>query len=183
MSLGFAAGFNFGPPNQYPLVNGFRYGWSSIEMKMLIGTGLTTVVVACESIDYDSKRTREKQWGFAVDPISKTQGEIDYTAKIKIYKSELNQILNKLASADPTGNYSFGDQMFGISVSYTDTTNPLSSLPITDFISGCTIDTLTHAMAKGPAAIAVEIDLQPLLIEYGSFGATMSSQLLPVPQP
>lgn len=181
MTIGFNAGLTFGPPNQYPLINGFRYGWSSIELKALVGTGLTTVVVACESLDYNPKRTREKQWGFSVDPISKTQGEIDYDAKMKIFKSELNQILQKLANADPTGNRSFGDQIFGISVAYTDTTNPLSSLPITDFIGGCTIDTLQHAMAKGPAAIAVEVDLSPLFIRFG--GTQMSSQLKPVPQP
>jgi hypothetical protein len=184
MSINFNAGaISGGVSFQYPQFNGFRYSFSSVQFNFLGGIA-DQIVVAVLSLDYELKRERQQVHGTSVTPIGKTRGQVTFSAKAKMLKAEFQSMIDTLAVGDPTGNSSFGDQMFDVKVSYAEPIGAGFTSLVTDVIQGCTIDSVVHTLAFGPDAVAVEFDLNPLNIllhtNLGS-GESMSSQLLQAP--
>jgi hypothetical protein len=160
-----------GAPILYPLINGFRPSWASIEFQWG-----STINYALQSIDYKAVRTRKKTRGTNVDPFSKTRGSADYDCKIKVLLSESDAFMAQLAQQDPTGQGAYGDVFFMVTVKYAEPSMAI----ITDTILGCTIDSIEQSSSEGVEDIVREHELSPLLILHN--GRRMSSQLLGAPQ-
>jgi hypothetical protein len=173
-NLGINAGVSIGgigQPLQYPTINGVSYSWASIEFKFA-GAPIVTV----QNIDYKITRERKVTYGTNVNPLRKTRGRITYEAKAKILLPELNGLLQALGEQDPTGNNAYGDVFFGTTITYTE--NGFAT--ITDSILYCTIDSVEQSTSEGVDEVAVEINLNPLLILRN--GQPMSSIPLSAPQ-
>jgi hypothetical protein len=160
-----------GQPLQYPLINGFRPSWASIEFNI---AGILNYSI--QSAEYKATRTRKKTRGTAVNPIAKTRGSIDYDCKVKMLLAESMQLLAQLGSVDPTGNNAYGDIFFTMTVQYAE---PNSNI-ITDTIMGCTVDTVEQSSSEGVEDIVIEHDFAPLLILRN--GQPMSSTSIGAPQ-
>jgi hypothetical protein len=146
-------------PLQYPLVNGVRHSWASIEAKV---AGQTFYIT---SVNYARKRNRTMVRVNHPDPIAKTRGSNDYTADIEMLLAEFNAFQTILiAQANAAGlNGGYGDVAFQVVVSYTE--NGLDT--VTDTIIGCTMDSTDASNAEGTDASKRKMDLAPLKILYG----------------
>lgn len=143
-------------PIQYPLVNGVRHSFASIELK--VGTDIYN---GFRAIDYNRVRTRAKPRGNHPDPYGKTIGENDYTATIEFYLAEFYRLINSLGNG-------YGDIPVEVSVTYAVPAIGGSPAFVThqDIIKGGTIDSSEASQQTGPDALTRKIDLNPTKILY-----------------
>ncbi len=176
INLGVLVG-GIGAPIQYPLVNGFRPSYASIEVSFAIAGGIGNAPnFAIQSIDYGITRERKKTRGTAVKPLGKTRGTVDFKAKFKMLLQEFNLFIAQLGQADPTGNNAYGDVYFQTTLQYSE---QAAGLLVTDTIVGCTIDAVEQSTSEGADDIVVECELNPLDILRN--GQSISSQTLGAP--
>ena len=132
----------------YPLINGVRHDFSSIEMIF----GLRRVI-GCKAVNYKRERKREYVYGTSPDPLGKTRGVNEYSADVELYLSEW-----ALVQEIP----GYGDIPFLVVVTYS--SNGVDT--IVDTLEGCTIDSTDAANGQGPAALTRKIDLNPTKIRF-----------------
>lgn len=148
-------------PIPYPLINGVRHDWSSIEFKVA-----GQIVLGCKAINYSRKRTRAYAEGFSPDPLGKTRGRNAYTADIELYLAEFNQLQALLqAQAAPLGGVNgsgYGDVFFSVTVMYQET----GFDQVTDTIIGCTMDSTDVGMSVSPDAVARKFEMFPTKILF-----------------
>lgn len=146
-------------PINYPLVNGYRYSWVSIEIKV------AGQIYYATSVNYSRKRNRTMVRANHPDPVAKTRGSNDYSADIEMLLSEFNALQAALISqANQQGlNGGYGDVFFQVVVMYGE--NNLDT--ITDTIQGCTMDSTESSNAEGTDPSKRKFELSPLKILFG----------------
>ncbi len=161
-------------PLQYPLVNGVRHSFASIELNF---SGL--IFRGFKSINYGRKRNRGLVRGNHPDPIAKTLGENEYNADAEIYLAEWMAFLEQLkanAQSGTNGN-GYGDVQFSAFVTYSAT----GFDTITDELQGCTLDSTDASNGQGPDALVRKVDLMPLKILFAGVDDLLDP-LSPPPQ-
>jgi hypothetical protein len=143
-------------PILYPLTNGARHSFVSIELKLF---GL--IYIGFKSINYARKRNRTMVYGNHPDPIGKTRGTNDYSCDAEVYLAEWNQFQAQ-AQAAKGGDVGYGDQLGTILVTY----NANGFDVIQDTILGCSIDTTDVSQSQGNDPLVRKIDFAPLKILY-----------------
>lgn len=148
-------------PIPYPLINGVRHDWSSIELHVA-----GQIVIGRKSINYSRVRTRAMAEGASPDPIGKTRGRNAYKADLELYLAEFNQIqalLSEQAAALGGENGAgYGDVFFDVVVMY----SSRGFDQITDTIKGCTLDSTDVAHGISPDALSRKFELNPLKILF-----------------
>lgn len=152
-------------PLQYPLINGLRHDFSSIELK-----AAGQQFVGFKSLQHKRTRTRVKVRGAHPDPLGKTRGTNDYDCSLEMWKAEwylLQVILDRLASSQnvPFGavpGSGYGDAFFTITVLYFSV--GMSTQKIT--ISGNTVDEVDEDDQQGADPLVVKLVTNPLKIIY-----------------
>ena len=137
---------------QFPMVNGVRHGFSSIELKM---NG--QIFKGFKSINYSRTRSRTLVRGNHPDPIAKTRGENDYSGDCELYLAEWNLFMTLL------GGDGYGDASFTVLVTYGED----GFDTVTDELTGCTMDSTEASNSQGPDPLTRKIDLKPLKIKFG----------------
>jgi hypothetical protein len=140
----------------YPLINGVRHDWSSVEAK--VGTPVNQIFLALKSLNYKRTRTRGEVRGTSPDPLAKTRGTNAYTADMELPLSEA-QLLMTLLNGGVNG---YGDVFFQIVVSYTE--NGFTT--VTDTLIACSLDETDASQAQGPEALMRKFTLAPLKILF-----------------
>jgi hypothetical protein len=135
---------------QYPLVNGVRHSFTSIELKI---NG--DIYVGFKSINYSRNRGRTMVKGNSPDPLGKTRGENEYKADCELYLAEWNALQAKLGAG-------YGDVFFDITVTY----NENGFDVITDTIKGCTLDTTDASNGQGSDPTVRKFELNPIKILF-----------------
>ena len=145
-------------PIQYPLTNGVRHSWASVEIK------LAGQIFYITAVNYARKRNRTIVRENHPDPVAKTRGANEYSADVELLLSEYTGLQAALISqASQQGlNGGYGDVFFQVVVSYSE--NGLDT--ITDTILGCTMDSTESYNTEGTDPSKRKIDLQPLKILY-----------------
>lgn len=146
----------------YPLVNGVRHGFSSIEFKLA-----GQIFVGFKSIKYGRKRTRVEVRGNSPDPIAKTRGDNAYTGSCEMYLAEWNLFQSALIAAAKvafgnTDGKGWGDVAFQTLVTY----NENGFDTIIDTLNGCTADEISADQQQNPDPLVRMIDLAPLKILF-----------------
>ena len=146
-------------PASYPLTNGYRYAWASIEVKV------AGQVFYATAVNYSRKRNRSLVRVNHPDPIAKTRGSNEFSADIEMLLSEFNALQAALIQqANQQGlNGGYGDVFFQVVVQYTE--NNLDT--ITDTITGCTLDSTEASNAEGTDASKRKFELNPLKVIFG----------------
>lgn len=139
----------------YPLINGFRHGFSSITLIFNLSDG-KTVQMFCKSINYGRTRSRGLVMGNHPDPIAKTRGENAYKCSVEIPLAEYRLLLAEIGPG-------YGDKIFSTFVVYGE--NGFET--VTDEIHGCTIDDDDASNSQGPDPLMRKLDLNPLKIRMG----------------
>jgi hypothetical protein len=151
-------------PIVFPLINGVRHDFSSIELRIA-----GQILVGFKSINYKRTRTRTMVEGNSPDPIGKTLGTNAYSCDAEIWLAEWNylqSLLQAQAAANGASNGNgYGDVFFKIVVSYT----ALGFDTITDSILGCTLDELDASQSKSADPIARKLGaMNPIKILFGN---------------
>ena len=140
-------------PINYPLVNGARHSFVSIELNL---NGL--VFPGFAEINYTRTRSRTAVYGNNPDQIGKTRGKNEYKADATVYLAEWNQFQAQLQAQKP----GYGDVFFQITVTY----NAVGFDVITDTLLGCTMDTTEASNAEGADPTKRKFELNPIKILY-----------------
>jgi hypothetical protein len=143
---------------QFPLVNGVRHSWASVE------ANVNGQIYYLTSINYSRKRTRNMVMVNHPDPVGKTRGNNEYSADgefLLVESNNLQQALIQQSFANG-GNGGYGDVFFQIVVSYTE--NGLDT--ITDVILGCTLDSTEASNSQGNDPTKRKHEFNPLKILF-----------------
>ncbi len=142
-----------GTPISYPLINGVRHGYSSIELKLA-----GQIFLGFTAINYSRTRSRGLARGQHPDPLGKTRGTNEYKGDCELLLAEFN-LLQSLLVAQGAG---YGDVFFQVLVTYGE--NQFDT--ITDTLNGCTVDLTDASNSEGPDPLKRKIDLSPLKILF-----------------
>jgi hypothetical protein len=138
------------PPIQYPLINGNRHDFSSIELKLQ-----GNVFIGFKAIDYSRTRERGMVPGNHPDPLGKTRGKNTYKATVELYIAEWNAFQAQLGDG-------YGDVFFQVLVTYSE--NGFDT--IQDVINGCTMDSTEASGSSGTDPLTRKFELNPLKILF-----------------
>lgn len=150
----------------YPLINGHRYSFSSIE---LIINSLPNVV-GFSSINYKPSLKASLVYGSRPQPLGRTRGKVEYTFDFEMYRLEF-EILKATLGAGPFG---YGETQFDTIVQYWELAQPV----VTDKILSARIEEVDLSNADGPDASKVKVTCSALGIVLN--GASIASIALPV---
>jgi hypothetical protein len=135
-------------PIPFPLLNGVRHGFSSIELK--IGD---QIFIGFKSINFSITRSRSQVRGNHPDPLGWTRGENEYKADCELYLAELMLLLEQLGDG-------WQDLPIAVLVTYGENGFDTNTVELT----GCHLDGLDFSASQGTDALAVKVDLNPLKI-------------------
>ncbi len=148
-------------PILYPLTNGVRHDWASIELHVA-----GQIVIARKSIDYSRVRTRAMAEGGSPDPLGKTLGRNAYKATLELLLAEFYQLIGILsqqaAALGGQNGAGYGDVPFLVQVMY----QSRGFDQITDTIIGCTLDSTEAAHGISPDALSRKFELNPTKILF-----------------
>lgn len=139
----------------YPLINGNRYDYSSVEIT-LNGSR----VLGISECSYTSALEPGTVFGTGAQILGRTRGQLEESGSMTLYKQEFTELIAALGQG-------YMEAAFDVTVSYRDTGSPLT----TDVLRGCRITSVADSPAQGSDAIAVSCDLHVMLIERGGLQA------------
>lgn len=125
---------------QYPLINGFRHSWSSIEFRLA-----GDITIGVTEINYSEKTDRGYVRGAGAIPVGQTLGNWTYEADVTILLAEFNQFMTLLGAQAMT-------QFWDIVVSYDAGIGLVDGSPlavIQDTIQGVSITEMAAAASNG----------------------------------
>lgn len=150
----------------YPLINGTRHEWSSIELKL---NG--KIYVGVSSINYSAKLEPTKVYGVSPEPIGRTRGVYSAEGSIEMYLAEYNALLTDLSALGGLMEVSF-DAVVAYSEADFDV--------ITDEVIGCRIKNIDASQSQGADPLKRKLDLDIMKIKFGGF-ENVNSPLTSVP--
>lgn len=136
---------------KYPKVNGVRFGWSSIELKL---NGKPYVGV--KSVNYSEKLEPTKIFGLAAQPIGRTRGEYSAEGSLEMYKAEAEALKDDLAGK---GN-GWGEVPFDVVIQFAEADEP----PITVELIGCRIKASDNSASQGGDPLVEKYDLDIMYV-------------------
>lgn len=170
-------------PIAYPLTNGVRHSFASIEAVFAqtvapsgVGGGTGAAMAlnfrGFKAINYSRTRSRVEARGTHPDPLGKTRGTNAYKADCEILLAEFNLLQAQLQQIQA----GYGDVFFNFIVTYSE--NGFDT--ITDTILGCTMDLTDASNTESADPTMRKIDLAPLKILFNGID-DLANPLQPVP--
>lgn len=134
----------------YPLINGHRYDFSSIDFRYQTPTGVMVRTVGIKEISYSDSLEPGKVRGNHAQNVGRTRGEYSAEASITLYKQEFDEMIALMGTG-------YGEKYFDISVSYAEAGSPTK----TDLVTGNRIKRVENSGSEGNEALIVKVDLDP----------------------
>lgn len=132
----------------FPLINGHRFSWSSIEINV---NG--TLIRAIKEISYSNNLEPGEMRGTHAQKGGRTRGELKPEASMTIYLEEYNELIKALGQG-------FLERQFDIVVSYSEK----NAATVTDKIIGARIKKPEKSFSSGTDALAVKCDLDIMFV-------------------
>jgi hypothetical protein len=137
----------------YPLINGHRYSFSSIE---LIINGLPNVV-GFSSINYKPSLKASMVYGSRPQPLGRTRGKAEFTFDFEMYRLEFEILKATLGTVAILG---YGETQFDTIVQYWEALQPV----VTDTILAARIEEVDLSNADGADPSKVKVTCSALSI-------------------
>lgn len=134
--------------SQYPMINGHRYDFSSIEVKTKKAGGIVTRTLGVKDIDYSDSLEPGKVRGNHAQKVGRTRGEYDAEGSLTLYKQEFDELLDLFGTG-------FMEQYFDIPVTYAESGSPTR----TDVLSACRIKKIGNTHSEGGEALTIKLEL------------------------
>lgn len=144
-----ALGAGAGSQDQSPLINGYRFSFSSIEIR--IGTQVFGGARACT---YSQPKRPGPVWSNKTVKIARTRGKLEPTASVTFLRGEADKIREALGPG-------YRDKAFNMNVSFREGT-----ALVTDVIKGCLIvdEVAENGSDTSIEPVAIRFDLDPMYI-------------------
>ncbi len=133
----------------YPLVNGARQEWSSVELKIK-----GAVAIGVKEFSYNDKLEPTKVYGLHAQPLGRTRGVYSAEASITLLLDEANTLIQALGDG-------FKEVTFDITCAYSE-----GGATITDEIIGCRIKGLDQSLSQGADGAVRKFDLDVMYIVW-----------------
>ena len=140
---------------EYPLINGFRYSFASIEVS-IDGRKM----IGFREINYRVRREPGEVRGAHPEPLGLTRGEITYEADLVAYAEEAEELIKQLGDG-------YMEKPFDITVTYAEEGQPT----VTDQLLGCTIVQIERAHTRGTDPLEVRLQLKPARVKFWGLNA------------
>ena len=133
----------------YPLVNGTRQEWSSIEAKIA-----GDVFLGIREIAYNDKLEPTKVYGIHAEPLGRTRGVYLAEGSITLLLDEADTLIQKLGDG-------FKEKVFDITVAYTE-----GGKTIQDEIVGCRIKGVDQSVTQSADGLVRKFDLDVMKVRW-----------------
>lgn len=147
----------------YPFINGHRYSWASIEVRIL-----DRIFFGFSSINYSGTLEPADVYGTGSKKIGRTRGRETFDGSMEMYRLEFENL--KIALAALNNSQGFGEVPFDIIVAYAET-----GVVVTDTIIGARIVTPGSDNSEGTDASVISCDLSIMDILWN--GTSLTSPL------
>ncbi len=150
----------------YPLINGLKYDYSSVELNI---DG--QVFGGVKSINYKWSLDPGVQRGTRAQKIGRSRGTYDADGSIEIYKVEYHAIISRLSRLGTRG---YAETAFNIVVSYEENVTDV----ITDQLVGIRLKTGENGHQEGNDPLVVKCDLDIMYILENGLSAIDPRKML-----
>lgn len=154
-------------PVPYPLVNGHRHDFSSVEI-----TAGARTFNGVKSIKYSQTLEPGKVRGNRSQIIGRTRGPLDSDGSIELYRLEFQDLIRVLAALRPGVGYM--EAVFDITVTFAESGTEVMQ----DVLQGCRIKKHEGNGQEGGDAITVACDLDIMMVLPGGVAPIGGRQLL-----
>ena len=158
-------------PIPYPLINGVRYDFSSIEFAI---DGVPDIFKGIEECNYSHTLEPKKVRGNRPQPIGRTRGEYTAEGDISMPKSEYAALIQALATKGAPFDQGFLEVNFDLMISY----NELDEPPVLDVLVGCRIKKPATTSKSGGDAIMVKVELDVMWLDENGLLPVQPSKFL-----
>jgi hypothetical protein len=141
-------------PALYPLINGFRYDFSSVEIR--VGG---TIFNGVKSLKYSQTLEPGKARGNRSQVIGRTRGKLDSDGSIELYRLEFDDLVRALGLLQPGLGYM--EVPFDIVAMYGEVN---IAQPTVDSLMGCRIKKHDTPLQEGGDAVTVSCDLDVMYV-------------------
>lgn len=138
----------------YPLINGTRHEWSSIEIQLAPEGKGSNIYVGVKELAYKLEMAPTDVYGTSPQPIGRTRGVLSFSASLTLYKAESALFLQQLGDG-------YLEKPFNVIANYTE--NGFDT--ITDSIIGCRLVSPDNSHSQGADPLVVKWDLHPMMIK------------------
>lgn len=143
----------------YPLINGHRYSFASIEL-----TANFLPFVGIKSINYSQELEPGDVYGTGSNKIGRTRGKANASCDFEMYRFEWENLKVTLGR----GGIGYGEQPFNITVCYAEAA--ILGIPqpvITDLIEGVRITKAEFSNQEGSDATTVKLTTNVMRVKEG----------------
>jgi hypothetical protein len=154
-------------PISYPLINGHRYDFSSVEI-----VAAARIFNGVKSLKYTQSLEPGKVRGNRSQVIGRTRGPLDSEGSVELYRLEFQELIAALAQLRPGVGYM--EAPFDIVATYSE----VGSTVLTDVLQGCRIKKHENSGQEGGDALTVACDLDIMMVLPGGVAPIGAKQLL-----
>lgn len=148
---------------QYPLINGVRHDWSSIEFSVQLPSGAPIVIVGLKSINYKFEKKGTHVYGTGPKPIGITRGVFTPDGDVEMYLDEFSTLVDQLGAG-------FADVPVTAKISYSE-----GARTYTDTLIGARIAGVEASQSQGADPLTRKLPLTMLDILYNGKSAVNQS--------
>lgn len=156
-------------PIAYPLVNGNRYDFSSVEIRVA-----GALFNGVKEVTYSQTLEPGIVRGNRAQVIGRTRGPLDAEGNLTLYKLEFQALIQALQLLGAPTQAGFMEVPFDVVVNYAEVGQPV----IQDTLRGCRIKKYEDTGSEGGEPIATSVDLHIMLILSGDLPPIAGKQLL-----
>jgi len=143
-------------PTNYPLINGVKFDWASVEISLAGG-----IFTGCTELSYKQTREVGDVYGTGAEKLARTLGQLNADGSLAMYRRDFQDFLALLTNNGATG---YLDTAFDIVASYT---APDGDGSLTDKCIGCVITEPDISGAQGTDPLVVTCSLDVMRVELG----------------
>jgi hypothetical protein len=141
---------------QTPIINGRRYGFSSIDLAV---NGLPVLGRSFTGLSYSDTVQRGEVRGGSPLPLGHTRGDYSAEGSLEMPKEEFDIFLSAITLGGTLGYY---EASFELTASYSEFLSPGTPLMV-DHLNGCKLNGTAQDYQRGPEGLIVRV---PLYVHY-----------------
>ena len=140
----------------YPLINGNKYDWSSVELDI----GDAGIFTGVKEITFTHSLEPGVVRGTRAEMIGRTRGEYTAEGSMVVYAEEYSEIITALGDG-------YMEASFSITITYSATNVPVQ----VNRLIGCRITNVEGGGSQGTDPLEVSLDLSIFRVETGGLNA------------
>lgn len=141
---------------QYPLINGVRHSFASIELTINTEKGPRRIV-GFKEIAYSQDLEPGEVRGSHPELLGRTIGDLKNEASVTLYNEEWKDLQDAMGDG-------YMQKAFDISVTYAHNEEEVNIGVVTDELKGCRIKKIDRSHSQGTDGLEVKLDLHPMRI-------------------